>query len=177
MAYLNLKALHIVFVVTWFSGLFYIVRLFIYQTEALDKSLEEQKILSPHLALMARRLWLAITWPSAILALLFGTLLLISQSAWLKLPFMHVKLGLVFLLFVYHLICHRQFALLQKGQFWMTSNQLRMWNELATLFLVSIVFVIVLKNEIDWLYGTIGLVIFVFSIGLSIRIYKKFRNR
>ena len=176
MAYLNLKALHIIFVVTWFSGLFYIVRLFIYQTEVLDKSQDEQKVLSPYLRIMAKRLWLAIAWPSAILTLLFGTLLVVTQPNLLKFSFMHVKLCLVFLLFVYHLICHKQYALLQKGQQWMSSNQLRLWNELATLFLVSIVFVIVLKNEIDWLYGTIGLVTFALLIGLSVRIYKKIRN-
>ena len=176
MDYLNLKALHIIFVVTWFSGLFYIVRLFIYQTEALDKTPNEEKILSPQLAIMAKRLWMAITWPSAILTLILGTLLLTTRPDLITLPFMHVKLSLVFLLFVYHLICHKQFTLLQKGQRWMTSNQLRLWNELATLFLVSIVFVIILKNEIDWLYGTIGLVIFAVLIGLSVRIYKKIRN-
>ena len=176
MTYLNLIALHIIFVVTWFSGLFYIVRLFIYQTEALDKDPVEEKILSPQLALMAKRLWLAITWPSAILTLLFGTLLLITQPGLLELPFIHVKLSLVFLLFVYHIICQKQFVLLQKGQRWMSSNQLRLWNELATLFLVSIVFVIVLKNGMDWLYGTIGLVIFTLIIGLSVRMYKKIRN-
>jgi len=93
MNYLYLKALHIIFIVTWFAGLFYIVRLFVYQVEAAEKSNEELK---SQLALMARRLWLGITWPSAIITLIFGTSLIISNPAWLKLPFMHIKLGFVF---------------------------------------------------------------------------------
>ncbi len=177
MAYLNLKALHIIFMVTWFSGLFYIVRLFIYQTEALDKPDREREILFPHLTLMTKRLWIIITWPSAILTLVFGVWLLISQPAWLDMPFMYVKLGLVLLLYGYHFICHRQYSILQNGLKWMSSGQLRMWNELATLFLVAIVFLVVLKNGIDWIYGTIGLVLFAILLALGIRLYKKIQNR
>ena len=176
MAYLHLKALHIIFMVTWFSGLFYIVRLFIYQTEALDKPDTEREILFSHLSLMAKRLWLGITWPSAIFTLIFGTSLLWTQPHLLQVPFMQVKLILVVLLYTYQLICHKQYTVLQQGNKWMSSGQLRMWNELATLFLVSIIFVIVLRNSIDWLYGTLGLVIFAILLAISIRLYKKTRN-
>ncbi len=176
MDYLTLKALHIIFVVTWFAGLFYIVRLFIYQTEALEKPEEERKILMPQLSLMAKRLWLGITWPSAIVTLIVGSFLLISQPSWLKLPFMHIKLSFVLLLYIYHFVCHRMYTKLQTGQKTWTSNGLRMWNELATLFLVAIVFLIVLKNTLDWLYGTLGLVIFALVLMIAIRIYKKYRS-
>ncbi|MCP4457400.1 MAG: protoporphyrinogen IX oxidase [Cytophagales bacterium] len=176
MVYLNLKALHIIFVVTWFSGLFYIVRLFIYQTEALDKPDKEQEILFPHLTLMAKRLWLGITWPSAILTLIFGTSLIWANPVLLQLPFMRVKLALLLLLYTYHFVCHKQYSKLQQGNKWMSSNNLRLWNEVATLFLVSIVFLIILKNSVDWLYGTLGLVIFAVLLALAIRLYKKYRN-
>ena len=86
MDYLNVKALHIIFVVTWFAGLFYIVRLFIYQTEALEKEDPERTIVSDQLAIMSKRLWLAITWPSAILTLIFGPWLLVIQPGWLVTP-------------------------------------------------------------------------------------------
>ncbi len=113
MNYLYLKALHIIFIVTWFAGLFYIVRLFVYQVEAAEKSNEELK---SQLALMARRLWLGITWPSAIITLIFGTSLIISNPAWLKLPFMHIKLGFVFLLYLYHGSCHYIYQQLQQKE-------------------------------------------------------------
>lgn len=174
--YPYLKALHIIFVVTWFSGLFYIVRLFIYQTEALEKEEPEKSILSKQLAKMSRLLWYAITWPSAIITLGFGTSLLISQPAWLKMPFMHIKLTFVFLLYLYHLSCHYIFKKLQNGESKYSSTQLRIWNEVATLFLVAIVFIIVLKNQVSWLWGTIGFVLFGVILMLAIKIYKKIRE-
>jgi putative membrane protein len=174
--YPYLKALHIIFVVTWFSGLFYIVRLFIYQTEALEKEEPEKSILSKQLAKMSRLLWYAITWPSAIITLGFGTSLLISQPAWLKMPFMHIKLTFVFLLYLYHLSCHYIFKKLQNGESKYSSTQLRIWNEVATLFLVAIVFIIVLKNQVSWFWGTIGFVLFGVILMLAIKIYKKIRE-
>lgn len=176
MDYLSIKALHIIFIVTWFAGLFYIVRLFIYQTEAIDKPETEKKILLPQLSIMAKRLWLGITWPSAIITLILGATLLISQPSWLNLPFMHIKLTFVLLLYIYHLLCHRIYKKLQNGTKVWSSNQLRMWNELATLLLVTIVFLIVLKNSVDWLFGTLGLVIFAIVLMIAIRVYKIYRS-
>ena len=74
--YPYLKSLHLIFVITWFAGLFYIPRLFIYQIEASEKPEPERGIVTAQLQLMARRLWYIITWPSAILALIFGISLL-----------------------------------------------------------------------------------------------------
>ncbi len=176
MDYLYLKALHIIFIVTWFAGLFYIVRLFLYQTEALEKEEPEKTILANQFALMSRRLWYGITWPSAILTLIFGVWLLVAQPSWLQQPFMHVKLTLVFLLYLYHLSCQWLFSRLQRGLTTWTSQQLRVWNEVATLFLVAIVFLIVLKNAINWLWGTLGLVIFAIVLMLAINIYKNLRK-
>ncbi|RED99429.1 CopD family protein [Marinoscillum furvescens] len=177
MDYLNLKALHIIFIVTWFAGLFYIVRLFIYQTEALQKASPEREILSNQLKLMAKRLWLGITWPSAILTLIMGSSLLISQPAWLQQPFMHIKLTLVAFLYGYHFSCHYLYKKLQKGETKYSSNQLRIWNELATLFLVAIVFLIVVKNQINWIWGTLGIVAFGVILMLAIKIYKRIREQ
>ena len=71
--YFYVKALHIIFVVTWFSGLFYIVRLFIYSAEAHLKPEPERTILLRQFGQMQHRLWYIITWPSAILTLVLGT--------------------------------------------------------------------------------------------------------
>jgi protoporphyrinogen IX oxidase len=175
--YLYFKALHIIFIVTWFAGLFYVVRLFIYQTEALDRPEHERAVLFPQLSLMARRLWLGITWPSAVLTLVFGPGLLVLQPSWLELPFMHAKLTLVALLLGYHMYCHRLYGQLQRGVKTWSSDGLRLFNELATLFLVSIVFVIVLKNTLDWLAATLGLVIFALLLMVAIRVYKRIREK
>ncbi len=177
MDYLNVKALHIIFIVTWFAGLFYIVRLFIYQTEAQLKPDPEKTILSDQLAIMARRLWLGITWPSAILTLVFGSWLLLLQPGWLQQPFMHIKLSFVFFLYLYHFACHYLYKKLQKGETKYTSNQLRIWNEVATLFLVAIVFLIVVKNQISWIWGTIGIFAFAVALMLAIKLYKRIREQ
>jgi len=177
MDYLHVKALHIIFMVTWFAGLFYIVRLFIYQTEALGKDEPERHILSAQLAIMSKRLWLGITWPSAILTLIFGSWLLMIQPAWLEQPFMWMKLGFVFFLYAYHFSCHYLYKKLQDGETKYSSNQLRIWNEVATIFLVSIVFLIVVKNQISWLWGTIGIFAFAIVLMMAIKIYKRIREK
>ena len=176
MDYLTIKSLHLIFVITWFAGLFYIVRLFIYQRETMDKPDVESSVLLSQFAVMAKRLWLGITWPSALLTVFFGTWLLVIQPSWLEQAFMHVKLGFVAFLIIYHLVCNRLYKKLQNGEPIWNSNKLRIWNELATIILVAVVFLIVKKNTVDWLYGTLGLVIFAGVLMLAIKWYKKLRN-
>ncbi|HRN97767.1 MAG TPA: CopD family protein [Flavobacterium sp.] len=175
-----LKSLHLIFVITWFAGLFYIVRLFVYQVEASAKPSPEKEILGKQLALMSFRLWYIITWPSAVLASLFAFWLIFGTSlgwAWLYQPWMHVKLAFVFLLYLYHLKCHQIFVQLQRGEVRHTSNFLRIWNEGATLILFAVVFLVILKNAVNWIFGVIG--IFGLSVLLMIgfRLYKKIRER
>ena len=177
MSYLYLKALHIIFVTTWFAALFYIFRLFIYHTEALEKEEPEKSILSAQLAIMTKRLWFIIGWPSAVLTLIFGTLLIITEPSWLKMPFMHIKLGFVFTLYLYHFACHKLFLQLQSGVAKYSSTQLRIFNELATLILFAVVFLIVLKNQLSWIWGTLGLISFAVILMMAIKLYKKFRKK
>ena len=133
MEYYNyIKSLHLIFVITWFAGLFYIPRIFIYHIEASLKSSPEKEILGTQLKLMAKRLWYIITWPSAILAILFGIWLLALAPYWFEQPWMHAKLGFVVLLIMYHLKTHLIFKELQKNQIKYTSNFMRIWNEGAT---------------------------------------------
>ncbi|AWW29814.1 protoporphyrinogen IX oxidase [Echinicola strongylocentroti] len=177
MVFEYVKALHIIFIVTWFAGLFYIVRLFIYQTEALEKSPEEQKILKPQLDIMAKRLWLGITWPSAILTLIFGTWTLTYRLGYLELGFMHAKLGFVVLLYIYHFICHGIYKNLQNGIAKWSSTKLRIWNEVATVLLFAIVFLIVLKSLLNMLWGVTGLIGLSILLMLAIKWYKKKRQQ
>jgi protoporphyrinogen IX oxidase len=176
MTFLYLKAVHIIFIVTWFAGLFYMPRLLIYIREAIDKTEPDKSILIKNFNLMASRLWFGITWPSAIITLLMGTSMLINQPHWLQLGFMHLKLSLVFFLYLYHFSLHILFNQLKRGETRYSSNQLRLWNEVATLFLISIVFLIVLKSALSMVWGLIGLVIITAMIVLGMRIYKKFRG-
>ena len=169
--YFYIKALHIIFVVTWFSGLFYIVRLFVYNAEAHTKEEPERTILMKQFGIMQKRLWYGITWPSAILTLIFGTwmgILYGSLPAWLL-----VKLCFVLFLFIYHLSLHKIFKQQQRGDFRWTSQKLRMWNELATLFLIAIVMLAVVKQLLSVVWGLSVLIILAVLLMIAIKAYKK----
>lgn len=177
MTYLIVKSLHLIFIVTWFAGLFYIVRIFIYQIESNLKAEPEKSILVKEYKKNARPLWFGITWPSMILTLIFGTSLLIIRPELLKMPFMHVKLALVSLLIAYHFICHSIYKKLQQDIYSITSMRLRMWNEVATLFLFAIIFVIVMKQYINWYYALAGFVLLIALTWWGIVAYKKRREK
>jgi putative membrane protein len=171
---LYIKALHIIFIVTWFAGLFYIVRLFIYHREAADKPEPEKGILMAQLGIMMRRLWYGITWPSAVLTFIFGFWLLwylrYEHFLW-----MQVKLGFVLLLLLYQLWLQRIYNRQMAGIFPFSSTALRLINELATLLLIAIVFLIVGKNEIDYLSGALWLIGLLVLFVVIIQLYKKRR--
>lgn len=175
--YPSLKALHIIFVVTWFAGLFYIVRLFIYHTEANSKSEPEKSILQNQYKIMEKRLWYGITWPSMILTLCLGGGMLWENSAFLLQAFFILKLCFVGALVLYHIQCHVMFKQLQNDRVKYSSFKLRMWNEVATILLVAIVFLIVLKSNTGFIWGMLGLVVFSATLMLAIKIYKKGREK
>ena len=175
--YLYIKALHLIFVVTWFAGLFYIPRLFIYHIEASEKPSPDREILTHQLKLMTKRLWYIITWPSAILCTLFAIWLLLLMPGWLQQPWMHVKLAFVLLLFFYHLKCHQMFKQLQRDEVKYSSNYMRIWNEVATLVLFAITFLVILKNAFNWIYGVIGIFVLGILLMLGIRLYKRIRDK
>ena len=178
MEYYNyIKALHLIFVITWFAGLFYIPRLFIYQIEAYKKDEPEKSILSQQLKLMTKRLWFIITWPSAILASIFAFVLLIMIPDWLQQPWMHVKLGFVVLLYAYHIKCHLIFKQLQRDVVKWTSNQMRIWNEGSTLILFSVIFLVIVRDAINWIYGVIGIFVLAIMLMLGIKLYKRIRAK
>ena len=178
MEYYNyIKALHLIFVVTWFAGLFYIPRLFVYQIEAYHKPSPDKEILGKQLKLMAKRLWFIITWPSAILATIFAIWLLILLPVWLKQPWMHVKLTFVVLLYIYHYMTHVYYKQLQKDEVKKTSNFMRLWNEGATFILFAVVFLVILKSAINWVFGVIGIVVLGVLLMLGFKIYKRIREK
>jgi len=177
MIFLYLKAIHIIFIVTWFAGLFYMPRLLVHMTESHEKPEPEKSILLTQLRKMASGLWFGIAWPSAIVTLAMGTSLIINQPEWLQQGFMHIKLTLVLLLYLYHFSVHKIYKDLKKGIVKYTSQQLRIWNEVATLFLISIVFIIVLKNALSMVWGLAGLLVITLLIFAGIKLYKTYRNK
>lgn len=172
-----IKALHIIFVVTWFAGLFYIVRLFIYFAEAEEKEETAKSILQTQYKLMSKRLWYIITWPSAILASFFAFWMLYLEPSYLLMPWMHVKLSFVLALYFYHAGCHKIFVQQQKGIVKYTSFKLRIWNEVATILLFAIVFLVVLKSTISWIWGVVGIILFGVLMMLGIKLYKNIRKK
>ncbi len=175
--YNYIKSLHLIFVITWFAGLFYIPRLFIYHIEAQDKPDPAKGILSDQLKLMTKRLWYIITWPSAILATLFAIWLLVLIPGWLEQPWMHVKLLFVVLLIAYHLKTHQMFLQLQQNKIKYTSNFMRIWNEGATVVLFAVTFLAILKSAFNWVYGVVGIIVLGILLMLGIKLYKRFRDK
>ena len=177
MEYYNyIKSLHIIFVITWFAGLFYIPRLFIYTIEASFKPEPAKTILIDQFKLMMFRLWYIITWPSAIITIFFGSWLLILVPNWLKEDWMIVKLFFVLILILYHIKTHLIFKQIQLGIINYSSNFMRIWNEIATIVLFSVVFLVVLKNNISWIYSILSLIVFIIALFVLIKIYKKVRK-
>jgi putative membrane protein len=175
MTYLYVKALHIIFVVTWFAGLFYMPRLFIYYVEAQQKDDLEKNILSPQLTLMAKRLWYIITWPSGIITLIFGIWLLWLNPSLLMLGWMHIKLTFIALLWLYHIKNHKLYLQMRDGKLNWSSSKLRIWNEVATVALFAIVFLAILKTNIGWIFGVSGIIGLGVLLMIGIKAYKKYR--
>lgn len=171
------KALHIIFIVTWFAGLFYMVRLFVYFCEAQKKENIEKAILSHQYKIMMKRLWYIITWPSMILAVTFGCWLLIAQTDLFGQPWMHAKLVFVLLLIAYHHMCGAIYKKFKKDIVTTTSAKMRLWNEVATLLLFAIVFLVELQNEMSALIGVGGLIGTSLVLMAGVKIYKKYRSK
>lgn len=173
--YLYIKALHIVFIVTWFAGIFYMPRLLIYNTEASLKADAVRDALREQFGIMMKRLWFGITWPSAVLTLILGSstwYLLGATPQWLM-----IKLCFVIGLYVYHFSLHVLFKQQIRGVFKYSSQQLRIWNEVATIFLVAIVMLVVVKQSLSFVWGIAGLLLFVIILMSAIRIYKYVREK
>ena len=175
-AYLWFKTLHIVGVVVWFAGLFYLVRLFIYHVEAEEEESPVREAFKAQYAVMERRLANIITTPGLILTVTMAAGLLIAQPSWLQQGWMHAKLGFVGLLVAYHVFCYRLMGQLQAGNCQWSGRQLRALNELPTLLLVLVVMLVVFKTQFQtgaatWL--TVGLVVFMAG---TIQFYARWRS-
>jgi putative membrane protein len=180
--YNYIKALHIIFVVTWFAGMFYMPRLFIYNTEANQQPEAVKVILQKQFNVMMKRLWYGITWPSAILTFILGSTVMFNgkwnesllqpEGRWLL-----VKLFFVTALYLYHFTLHNILKQELNGSFKYSSQQLRIWNEVATVFLIAIVMLAVVKQSLSFVWGLAGLLLFIVVLLSAIRIYKAIREK
>ena len=175
-AYLWFKTLHIVGVVVWFAGLFYLVRLFIYHVETSELDPALQAPFHEQYALMERRLANIITTPGMVVAVTMAVGLLICQPGWLQQGWMHAKLAFVAGLLAYHVLCYRLMGQLQRNACSWSGRQLRALNELPTLLLVLVVMLVVFKNQFPTGAATWFMVFLVIFMAASIQLYARWRR-
>lgn len=159
------------------AGLFYIVRLFVYHTEAKLKSHDEYQVLHKQFMIMESKLWWVIATPSMYVTVIAAVIMLCINPALLQTPWMHVKLCFVLALIIYHFRCQHIMKALKEGTSKWTSTQLRLWNEVATIILFAIVFIVVLKSAFNWIYGVVGLLILSIVLMIAVKIYKRYRHK
>jgi protoporphyrinogen IX oxidase len=133
-----LKAFHIVFVVTWFAGLFYLPRLFVYHASTKDApGIDRFKV-------MERRLFTMMTI-GAVLAAVFGIAMVAIAPSFLRMGWLQAKLALVAALFAYHLWCYQLMIAFREGRNVHSERWYRGFNETPTLLLIAIVVLVVVK--------------------------------
>jgi protoporphyrinogen IX oxidase len=172
-----IKSLHIIFVVTWFAGLFYIFRLYVYHAEAAAKEEPARSILLRQFSVMEKKLWYIITWPSAILATFFGLWLIFANTLFLTFAWMHIKLFFVALLWLYMYYGQRVYKCIQTDPLAYSSTRLRLLNEVPTLILIAVVFLVVMKSSFHWIYGALGILGVAGIITGAVYYYKRKRQQ
>lgn len=173
--FLVAKAVHIIGFISWFAGLFYIVRLFVYHAEAEARPQLERQVLQPQLELMAARLWSIITVPALGLTFLGGITMLVARGH--IDPWLYWKFGWLALLVAYHVACGRIRKQQAAGTSRWTSARLRMWNEVGTMLAAAIVFLAVFKSAMSAVFGAAGLLGLGVVLMLGIRFYARLRAR
>jgi len=179
MNYLLVKSLHLISMVAWFAGIFYLVRLFVYHTEAFDKNENERNILIAQYNIMENRLFKIICRPAMIFTWIFGSYMIhlnglewFKESSWL-----HIKLVLVFFLSIYTDHNNRIIKQLHAGKVIMSSFQFRLYNEVPFLFLASIILLAIYKNLLQFGYAFAGIIVFAIVLFIFAKIYKKIRTQ
>ena len=164
------KSFHIIFMVAWFAGLFYMPRLFVYHAQATDVvSIERFKV-------MERKLYYGIMTPCMVLTLGLGLWLWGGYRIGFGAGWMHAKLAFVAALLAYHAFCYRLMGQLQVGRCSWSPKQLRALNELPTLLLVIVVMLVVFKAQFPTGAATWFLVALVVFMAASIQFYARWRR-
>lgn len=177
MAYYWFKAFHLIGVVVWFAGLFYLVRLFVYHAEASQEPEPAQTILKKQYEIMEKRLYHIITMPGMVVTVAMAIGLLTTEPEILREGWLHIKLAFVAALLIYHFYCGRIMRKLAAEECEWTGQQFRALNELPTIFLVLIVLLAVFKNNLPTditAWGILGLIV---VMAATIQLYAKKRKR
>lgn len=163
--------------VSWFAALFYMPRLLIYYVESKAMAAEAKQVLQGQYAIMQKRLWYIIGWPAMILTITFGVWMLVLRPVYLEQSWMLVKLAFVVSLLFYHFFTHMFYKKQSNSVLALSSFQLRMWNEVATILLIAIIFTVVFKDGMSWIYGVIGIVGVAITLAFSVKRYKVWREK
>lgn len=163
------KALHLVGVVSWMAGIFYLVRIMVYHAMALQRVAAERAILAPQLAEMQWKAYRIIIKPAVVITWLFGAVMLWIQPAWLMQVWMQVKLALLVLFSWYTYYCQSHIRRLEAGDTRFTHVYYRALNEVPTLIMVAVIFLAVFKSGINWWILSIGIVLFSALIFSAVR--------
>lgn len=181
MLYVILKAVHIVFMVSYFAGIFYLVRLFVYYKDTDEFAEPKRNILREQYVFMARRLWNIITVPAGVIMLLSGVTLIFLNFGLMKSPWFHLKLTFLVGLAIYHYWCWQKVLHIKNlaGEAIETKNiKLRQANEIATFILFLVVFTVILKGAVlaYWWQLITGFVLLVAAITATVKIVNKNKN-
>jgi putative membrane protein len=179
------KALHVIGFVSWFAGLFYLARLFVYHAEADEKKTkEEAKVLKPQYEHMEHKLYIIITKPAMVITWIGGTTMIVlgyvddSVVNWIETGnWLELKIVLVMILSAYTGYCKKIMRSLKEGKLPMSSDQFRLFNEFPTLFLAAIVLLAVYKSFLNFGIALAGLVAFGVALGIGVKFYKKYREK
>ena len=170
------KAFHIIGFVTWFAGLFYLVRMFVYHAETDQKPLTLQEDWRKQFTLMQWRVYKIISTPAMVITWFFGLSMLLVNPTILDQTWIKIKLVLLVLMVIYHFYCRAIIVKQEKCEDSRNSFNYRLLNELPTLFLVAIVLLAVVRDFLNFLklFGGVlafGIILFVFA-----KMYKKNRE-
>ncbi|HAD12977.1 MAG TPA: TIGR00701 family protein [Saprospirales bacterium] len=162
------KALHLIGMVSWMAGIFYLVRIMVYHAQSKEKAPEIRLVLQDQFTGMEWKAYKVIIQPAVVITWAAGSTMLFIQSAWLQQPWMHVKLTLLVLLTVYTHGLKDHVKKLEAGTSIRTHLFFRAWNEVPTIAMVGIIFLAVFKDRINFFTLFIGLILFVLLIGWGI---------
>lgn len=176
MTYLWFKALHLVGVVAWFAGMFYLPRLFVYHAEANEQPEAVRAVLQPQYQIMETRLYRIIMTPALVVTVAMAIGMLVSNPDLLKDTWLHVKLGLVLILIGYHHLCGRLIKEMAVGKFRFTGQQFRWFNEFPTVLFFVVVLLAVFKNSFPTSAATWAVVAMVVAMAAVIQLYARKRR-
>lgn len=178
MLYTIIKAIHIIFMVSYFAGIFYLVRLFVYYKDTDEFEETKKQVLREQYLFMARRLWNIITVPAGVIMLVSGLVLIYLNFGLMKTPWFHLKLTFLVGLALYHYWCWKKILQIKtlNGNILPIANiKLRQANEIATFILFLVVFTVILKSMVIsfWWQLIVGFILLVLLIMTTVKLVNK----